>query len=199
MAIEIIGSPQTWHIIKIVRYKSLWQPEGEQAAYHYGVTFGVRDGSYNSPTATTDYTSQADNSWASEHYPELPNRGIDHWFTNDTMPGVLAHPNSKSLNDALPGARYLLSVLSDVKEDALPAFMFAKTPVEPLPPLITPEQEAKILGPKPEMVQLQFDGQGWVVSAGGLIRPFRFAGRIAAEQYADAVGEKFHLPVFVVE
>jgi hypothetical protein len=51
------------------------------------------------------------------------------------------------------------------------------------------------IGPMPDNVSLRFDGKGWVVSAGGLIRPFRFAGHIAAEIYADQVAEKYHLTV----
>jgi len=51
--------------------------------------------------------------------------------------------------------------------------------------------------PRTTAVHVKYDGTGWVVEAGDIIRPFRFAGHIAAEQYAEQVAEQNNLKVVV--
>jgi hypothetical protein len=109
---------------------------------------------------------------------------ITRWWALPTNGNAMNSPTG-SLSDGQAGAFKLVKALTGSPTQGL-----ALWPLEEEAPL-----EAKRVGPLPSAVNVHFDGQGWVVSAEGLIRPFRFAGHIAADIYAEQVGGKYGVPV----
>jgi hypothetical protein len=106
------------------------------------------------------------------------------------------YDNVDDADSALDDLKYRLDVAAH--DPALAAFVGAEpTPAKPAKPAITAKKlvAAPPKGPMPANVQVHFDGTGWLVSAGQLIRPFRFAGRIAADKYAAEVADQFHIKV----
>lgn len=99
----------------------------------------------------------------------------------------------KEADSALDALIYRLDAAAH--DPDLAAFANRKpTPAKPMKPAITAKKLVAAV-PVATKVQIHFDGTGWVVSAEKTIRPFRFAGHIAAEKYAEQVGEQYHIPV----
>jgi hypothetical protein len=199
----IIGQTDEWGGITIVRYK-VKQDDG---SYRYGVLAGGVIGHYNEPTPRAPdpsalvgrpnkegyYTSAFGKAHAMRNYPELP-ESPDFWFAVPTEKGVTSSPLATTLGDAVEPANGLVVAMAlGMPKQAQPKPLTQSTHADA--PDIAPAQPPEPVGPRPAAVTLRFDGQGWLVEAGQLIRPFRFIGRIAAEQYAEQVGEKYALKV----
>src|SRR5208283_1396050 len=202
MTMTIIGTAD-WRHFRIVRYKAM-----VDGVWFYGVCVGrLFAAKYKEPDSTTDYNvsmtgrNSEGGIYAQKNFPALPSINVAQWYGVWSAPpydvdgvwfgtgrGDFDRPTGQTLAEVLPLARHLLSVMA--APDVPPPSLFAEEPVKP------PEPEYK--GPLPKAINIHYDGQGWLVSAAKLIRPFRFAGHIAAEQYAAQIGERYNLPVKVV-
>ena len=197
--LELTYNPLTWRpnssisitILLINRgghYAGVVGAHSEEAkAYYGGAGERLRALLVHRATATIDHNSLP--KYFSDLIPLIPiDAVVDRWWAAPTSLSHLNDP-SGSLNDAVVSARFIAATIANVPEADVPSVM---------PDAPEKQEDWKVVDPTVRTIRVEYDGKGWVVSAGKLIRPFRFAGHIAAEQYAAQIGERYNLPVKVV-
>jgi hypothetical protein len=204
--LELASVPLTWlpnisvkiKILIIKRggaYAGIVGAASEEAREYYRPT-GERLRNFLVHTMTASIDDASIGKYFPDLLPFIPQvEAVDRWWGGPTSLANLDDPTG-TLADAVATARTIAAAVANVPEADVPSI----TMLESHPPPDTPEKKDdwKVVDPTVRTIQIHYDGQGWLVSAGKLIRPFRFAGHIAAEQYAAQVGERYNLPVKVV-